>query len=272
MSEHRLDKITIERPRGGSHGKSEHLRRLAQDNTRFVEPLDGADLGDLETYDFDVLDNLPRQITGRKEAKYGGNQKYLTDNLKPLERYLHKQVGRPWNKIYSELCKRLDRSTVSGMHVFSHIHQFVEGFIEPGKDNYYSTQIVFEQIGKRMVPHVSGGGYRRKRPLYNVLFIHPSTGILTLAKPKVAVKPQVNQVVMNGCHFYKVDGIWYEVFFQKFPEMPAYGGQVSVLDAFADRQITLDEASQRYGKRVYVESKRQCNKYEIRAILKTLAV
>jgi hypothetical protein len=270
MSEHRLDRITIERPRRGGHGKPKRLRRLAQDNTRFVEPLDGADLGDLETYELDVLDNLPRQISGRKEAQHAGNHKYLTDNLKPLERYLHKQVGRPWDKVYSELCKRLDRSTVSGMHVFSHIHQFVKGFIEPGKDSYYSYQIIFEQIGKRMVPHLYGGGWQN-RPLYNVLFIHPSTGILTLAKPKVAVKPLVEQVDMNGVHYRKVDGAWYEVCFRKFPEMPAYGGQVSVLDAFADRQITLDEASQRYGKRVYAESKRQCSKHEIRAILKTLS-
>jgi hypothetical protein len=272
MSEHRLDRITIERPRRGSHGKSKHLRRLAQDNTRFVEPLNGADLGDVESYEFDVLDNLPRQLTGRKEAKYAGNQKYLTDNLKPLERYLHKQVGRPWNKVYSELCKRLDRSTVSGMHVFSHIHQFVEGFIEPGKDNYYYESIIFEQIGKRMVPHVSRGRWRSKRPLYNVLYIHPSTGILTLAKPKVAVKPQVNQVVMNGCHFHKVNGIWYEVFFQKFPEESSCRGKGSMFDALADRLLTTDEASQCYGKWIYAESKRQCNKYEIRAILKILAV
>ncbi|MBC7880701.1 MAG: hypothetical protein H7Y37_05150 [Anaerolineae bacterium] len=272
MSEHRLDRITIERPRRGGHGKPKRLRRLAQDNTRFVEPLDGADLGDLETYELDVLDNLPRQISGRKEAQHAGNHKYLTDNLKPLERYLHKQVGRPWDKVYSELCKRLDRSTVSGMHVFSHIHQFVKGFIEPGKDNYYYDQIIFEQIGKRMVPHLSGGGWQSKRPLYNALFIHPSTGMLTLAKPKVAVKPLIEQVVLNGCDYRKIDGNWFDVCFQKLPAVSVDGSKVRVFDVLAGRQMTIAEAHNLYGKRVYAESKRQCNKYEIRAILKALAV
>lgn len=272
MSEHRLDRITIERPRRGGHGKPKGLRRNAQDSTRFVEPLGGADLGDLETYELDVLDNLPHQISGRKEAQHAGNHKYLTDNLKPLERYLHKQVGRPWDKVYSELCKRLDRSTVSGMHVFSHIHQFVKGFIEPGKDNYYYSQIIFEQIGKRMVPHLSGNHGRSNRPLYNVLFIHPSTGILTLAKPKIDVKPSVSQVDMNGVHYRKIDEVWHEVCFQKLPESALDATKVRVYDALADCQITAAEACNLYSKRVYAESKRKCNKYEMRAILKTLAV
>lgn len=41
----------------------------------------------------------------------------FTDHLKPIERYLRANAGRPWNKVYSELCKRFDRRTLRGQHI-----------------------------------------------------------------------------------------------------------------------------------------------------------
>ena len=55
---------------------------------------------------------------------HGGGTKYFNDNLQPLTRYLQSNTGRPWNKVYSELCSRLDKTTVSGLHVFNHIFDF----------------------------------------------------------------------------------------------------------------------------------------------------
>jgi hypothetical protein len=34
-------------------------------------------------------------------------QKALNENLAPLRRYLLKQIGRPWNKVFSEICQNL---------------------------------------------------------------------------------------------------------------------------------------------------------------------
>jgi hypothetical protein len=43
--------------------------------------------------------------------------KEFHDKLAPAKRWLAAQVGRPWNKVYAELCARFDSRTVAGQHV-----------------------------------------------------------------------------------------------------------------------------------------------------------
>ena len=70
--------------------------------------------------------------------KHGGGTKFFNDNLEPLERYLISRVGKNWDKIYSELCNKLDKSTVPGLHVFNHLFDYVylDTFME-GKNVYH---------------------------------------------------------------------------------------------------------------------------------------
>jgi hypothetical protein len=44
-------------------------------------------------------------------------RKLFYDKLSPATRWLESQVGRPWNKVYSELCAKFDRRSLAGMHV-----------------------------------------------------------------------------------------------------------------------------------------------------------
>lgn len=49
------------------------------------------------------------------------------DKLAPAERWLHSQVGRPWNKVRGELVARFDARTTAGRHVlFDHLLPDVE--------------------------------------------------------------------------------------------------------------------------------------------------
>lgn len=43
----------------------------------------------------------------------------FSDRLAPIERFLQSNRGRPWDKVYSELCKRFDRRTLKGYHLLS---------------------------------------------------------------------------------------------------------------------------------------------------------
>lgn len=49
----------------------------------------------------------------------------LNENLQPLRRYLRTQIGRPWNKVYSEICARIDRRNTEQQHIHKHIDQFI---------------------------------------------------------------------------------------------------------------------------------------------------
>lgn len=54
---------------------------------------------------------------------WGG--KVLNENLAPLRRYLERQVGRPWNKVYAEISAHLRPASAVQQHVRDHLHHFV---------------------------------------------------------------------------------------------------------------------------------------------------
>src|SRR4051794_23574417 len=56
--------------------------------------------------------------------EFGG--KAFSDLLGPLRRFLRRQVGRPWSVVFSEMCAHLDRRTLSGRHVWTHVWSYVQ--------------------------------------------------------------------------------------------------------------------------------------------------
>src|SRR6185437_6639175 len=85
----------------------------------------------------------------------------LNENLQPLRRYLQAQIGRPWDKVYSEICARIDRRNT----VQQHIHQHIDDFI---------AIKVREKEGKLIA--VSRGNPREL--WYEELYVDPRTGII----------------------------------------------------------------------------------------------
>jgi hypothetical protein len=56
-------------------------------------------------------------------AGYGRPQ--LNENLTPLRRYLCAQVGRPWDRVYSEISKEIDRRNTVQQHIYQHLDDFI---------------------------------------------------------------------------------------------------------------------------------------------------
>jgi hypothetical protein len=75
---HDMAKIIVERPRRGAGRLRNRCKAFSED--------------------------LPRFLGVRRDAIRRGGEKHLNENLQPLWRYLERQVGRPWNKVYSEIC------------------------------------------------------------------------------------------------------------------------------------------------------------------------
>lgn len=68
------------------------------------------------------LDQLPK----REGMSRGRGSKRLNENLAPLKRYLNKQVGRPWDKVYSDVRQALSPRNQVHMHVIQHLWDYVE--------------------------------------------------------------------------------------------------------------------------------------------------
>ena len=94
-----MAKVVTERPRSDRSGARIRKRRKRRQNNR----------QDFESAPF-------RESTGR-HRQYGYEAKEFDDHLAPLRRYLAAQVGRPWDKVFSEICEHLDIKGLAGYHV-----------------------------------------------------------------------------------------------------------------------------------------------------------
>jgi hypothetical protein len=70
-------------------------------------------------------DDLPSHEGMRRHWALRGDRKSLNENLAPLRRYLERQVGRPWNKVYAEIAAHLRIDSAVQQHVRDHLKDFV---------------------------------------------------------------------------------------------------------------------------------------------------
>jgi hypothetical protein len=70
------------------------------------------------------------------------------DKLGPAQRWLDAQVGRPWNKVYSELRTKFDSRTLAGKHIVDdHMIGMVRQFDEPTRWHWAHRQLVVDRYG-----------------------------------------------------------------------------------------------------------------------------
>lgn len=237
-----MSKVVIERPRSGHQlpsGKT-GLRIRDYDPEREYE-------------------NMPNRVSGsRSKHVRTTGRKYFSDLLSPLRRYLRSNVGRPWNKVWSEMKQSLDSRKVTGQHIFDHVKSEVETNCYEGAD------------GKVYSPY---RGYGEHRPVEG-LYVHPRTGLLCWKQPrnhhrerreKEAAQREVVLIPRSDSQYYlKIEGVWYEVELE-------YSGEVEKtpdgqpVNRWSDTQFVTRQIYQR-GQRVWqIRNKRQCNSRELRS-------
>lgn len=263
MSEHRLDEILIERPRQGWRQKTPRGNKLMRQITKEAS-----------------TDGLlcPYRIKTRHRTKY------FSDHLGPLRRFLRSKIGQPWDTIYGELSQRLDRNTVVGQHVLTHLWDYVYLHVEMVDDVPYSKA---GSNGWR-------GGYQLGR-WRNQFYIHPENGLLCLAKPQ-ASRPRKRSTKTQDCialdgngatplqeeyrQYRKIDGIWYEVEFRVIPRYElvwdvvlkqTVGSVLQMATRTSDHCLHCNRHTHKFhGQDIYAFRKRQCNKKELKMIRQRL--
>jgi len=234
MSEHRLDEISIERPRYGWRISAKKLTGYRKNLDKITK--EASEEGLLRPY---LLKTWKRT-------------KDFNDHLGPLRRWLHSQVGQPWDRVYSEICDRLDTKTVTGQHVLFHLWDFVE---------LHVVLIDGLPYQKNCQPFRSNFKF----------FVHPDTGILCCfkdfrKKQKQLSQKDVDLLAIDDYHQYrKLDGLWFAIAFADLPPMEKR--MDILLKAYLDRLTARKE----YGREVYAVSKQQCNKKEQKFIRQQVA-
>lgn len=154
-------------------------------------------------------------------AGYG--YRALNENLRPLQRYLRSQVGRPWNKVYGEIARHIDRRNTVQQHVYQHIKDFV------------AVKVAW-QDGRL----VDLGSYYGIDEVSQELYVDPRTGLLRLNKQyrtwaqkrrerDVAQETKAEarrRIIDDLTQLHLIDGEWYEI---RFAPLPA-GAWINVVE------------------------------------------
>lgn len=145
-------------------------------------------------------ERLPKIIGLRRHARERGGYKMLNETLAPLRRYLERQVGRPWDKVYSEIAERLRPSSTVQQHVRDHVGDFVN--LHRAPDRRY--------------------GERLDAPWWQPLYVD-ALGILrrtadldrkarrrAASRPKM-LPPLTAVRLSDQCELRRLAGLWHEV-------------------------------------------------------------
>jgi hypothetical protein len=197
------------------------------------------------------------------KACWQHHTKSLNEHLGPLRRYLDKQVGRPWDKVFAEICAHIDRSSAVQDHVRDHVAQYV------------ATNVLLIDG----VPCNGEGGWNYGRPLhelrYRPWYVCPRTGLLRRVKVTGRKQPQRPQpesppkYIPVGetlqCRF--LDGAWHLVTLKPLPTPDYHRERCTALDVLLSRpvaQLTPLEARRHHGAEVYAAARRRLARKELR--------
>jgi hypothetical protein len=232
-----MAKVIVERPRIGSsmRGESKGYRRSLQRLGR---------------------EEIPYR-EGMKR-RHLGHPKYLNEHLGPLRRYLDSQVGRPWNKVFSEICAHINRSSAVQDHVRDHVADYV------------ATHVI-EVDG---VP-CYGEGRTYGLPLGQIgwvqWYVCPRTGILRRLKtrrrstnrwPKPQAAPGFVRV-SDSLQCRLIGGAWHLV---SLAPLPIPGNSRAARDVLLDRLVSeIDPLTARkhYGALVFATGTRRLARREL---------
>jgi hypothetical protein len=240
-----MSKLIVERPRTG-RATAKYKRRATVREATWAEREDAQ-----ATHE------------SMKCKKHRWQLKGLNENLAPFWRFLGGCVGRPWAKVYSEICEHVDRASAVQAHILQHVWDRVE------------RNPVFRDGKVYAIPRFIGE--LREIPRFD--FYIDAHGILRRGKGSTyrqrealrkAGKDTPRYVAISPGRLAKQDrsGIWYEVVVAEKPR------GVPVRDAWLNEYLPADGGwsplwsplAEYGGKLLYAVSKRAMNSREIARI------
>ena len=231
-----MHKVVVERERYGSSRKN---RKWSQRLT-FVADAD--------------YDDEPKFTSSARGRQYSSDQKHFTDVLGPLRGFLRSNIGRPWDKVFSELRKGLDVRKVTGMHIFDHLKWMVATDCWIGADRRVYAWPKEHEV--------------------NGFYVHPKTGLLCFVPRQSArarkkdrlMRQEIDELSVDSRHSFKlIAGQWYFVDYE-IVEVGRYQKAQSRWDVIQHREVQLT-----WGTHRVAVNKRQCNHEEIRGIRERIA-
>ena len=234
-----MSKVIVERPRVGRAAAG-----LRPGRTRTLVDDDGE----------------PIKAKGAREPKgRAPKTKHFNETLSPLKRYLASNVGRPWDKVYSEISEHLKPTSTVQQHVRDHLQDFV------------ATKTRMKAGIVVVTPRF--GGERALSEDWRLYYVHPRTGLLrknehykrmALRRREERQKAEIElakrmRIIDAKTQLHLFDDAWWEVKLAKIPAGQLY------IDVVHRSNLTRTGGGELYGRPgVYARDKRQLSKAEIK--------
>jgi hypothetical protein len=192
-------------------------------------------------------------------ARSNGGDKHFNEHLGPLRRFLNSNVGRPWNMVYAEICRHVDRGNVVQKHILTHLFDYVV------------TNVILID-GK---PHNGEPGYWYGDPLRSSVrqhqwYVCPRTGILRRSRHlhRSARKPATlpRRVRLSKTLLcVELNEQWELVTVAPLPPKEC-GAKYDIIRKLAVDLSSADEARKLYGAAVCATERHPLTKREIRSL------
>jgi hypothetical protein len=173
-----MDKVVVERPRWGRGHATAAKRSHRRTSTLLGE-------------------DAPAKESMRPYRE----RKHFSDHLGPLRRFLSSNVGRPWDKVFSEISARITPSSTVQRHILGHLFSYVEVDV---------VDVI------RGVPYAHG--WRGLAPVTSYhgrdqFFVHPKSGLLLpapLRERRAKLERDEREVhVVADVVYAKFAGLWF---------------------------------------------------------------
>jgi hypothetical protein len=187
-------------------------------------------------------------------------RKGLTDLLGPLRRWLHSQLGRPWNDVYSEACAVIKPDSIIRAHIKTHLLEFVERhtFMHDGK------VCAIDPWRGGGIRTVGATRFGRSR-----FYVHPESGLLCEIKPisrrewRKSHRPTEKKPlcwINDYVALKQMSGVWFACEFTIVPPHVPF----NAYDQLLRRLVGRAELTIRKGACLHCIRKRQLSRSELR--------
>ena len=205
-----IQKVVCERQRGGSRERSlktgmkinpkifinnnrKHKGTFEEFRARMLELSDGwIDPDIIGGVDYGSFDSGPTHVSSARRREYGWDCKRRNENTNAITRFLDKNVGRPWNDIWSEVCSAHDGRSKQGADFRKHFDWAVAQDIAIIDGKPYQ----FKYGRRSYYDHTYSGFY-----------VHPDTGLLCEAArvPFVRRPDEVTSIHWYGNTWFQLE-------------------------------------------------------------------
>jgi hypothetical protein len=155
-------------------------------------------------------EDSPRNESMRKIYKVWKCETSSGEHLNPLRRYLQSQVGRPWDKVRSEMSEHMDRNSTVQAHIWQHAVDYVETNTFIGEDGE-----VWHNASKGLSYWNSSerGAVQPISEARALVYVDPRSRCLKAVPErggKAARAPEYRGIVIDKTHqAHRIRGIWY---------------------------------------------------------------